>query len=93
MHLRRGQSLSIASLWRSLPTASIFEIERLDDSPHQGRKGTTHNPCSAPFFHSSLLAITILAQIADGRNSTLHTTDGILDATTLRLTADTTTTS
>ena len=37
-------------------------------------------PCSAPFFHSSLLVITIFAQIADGRNSTLHTTDGILDA-------------
>ena len=49
-------------------------------------------PCSAPFFHSSLLVITIFAQIADGRNSTLHTTDGILDATTLRPTADKTTT-
>ena len=34
------QILSIAPLWRSLPTASAFGIERLDDSPHQGRKGT-----------------------------------------------------
>jgi hypothetical protein len=31
---------------------------------------------SAPIFHSSLLVITIVAQIADGRNSTLHTTMG-----------------
>ena len=35
-------SRSIASLWRSLPTASIFEIERLDDSPHQGTNAPLH---------------------------------------------------
>ena len=42
MHLRRGQSLSIASLERSFPTTSIFGIERLDDSPNQGTNAPLH---------------------------------------------------
>ena len=48
LHLRRGQSLSIASLWRSLATASIYEIERLDDSPHQGTM--PHYTLGTPIF-------------------------------------------
>ena len=44
---------SIASLWRSLLTASIHEIERLDDSPHQGTMphytlGTPRFTCLTP---------------------------------------------
>ena len=56
-------------------TLSLLGASASQTLPTSEEKALRTIPCSAPFFHSSLLAITILAQIVDGCHiTTLDTT-------------------